>query len=63
MFTFVTGGVRSGKSGYPLRRASEQGPPLTDRGFLDAAGMANQMLAEQAGSVVLMVSGVPLRLR
>src|SRR5215813_12071971 len=27
MFTFVTGGLRSGKSGYALRRASELGPP------------------------------------
>jgi adenosyl cobinamide kinase/adenosyl cobinamide phosphate guanylyltransferase len=27
MFTFVTGGLRSGKSEYALRRASEQGPP------------------------------------
>jgi adenosylcobinamide kinase / adenosylcobinamide-phosphate guanylyltransferase len=27
MFTFVTGGLRSGKSGYALQRASEMGPP------------------------------------
>src|SRR5215510_389250 len=27
MFTFVTGGLRSGKSGYALRRASELGAP------------------------------------
>ena len=27
MFTFITGGLRSGKSGYALRRASELGPP------------------------------------
>jgi adenosylcobinamide kinase/adenosylcobinamide-phosphate guanylyltransferase len=27
MFAFVTGGLRSGKSGYALRRASELGPP------------------------------------
>jgi adenosylcobinamide kinase/adenosylcobinamide-phosphate guanylyltransferase len=27
MFSFVTGGLRSGKSGYALRRASELGPP------------------------------------
>jgi adenosylcobinamide kinase / adenosylcobinamide-phosphate guanylyltransferase len=27
MFTFVTGGLRSGKSGYALARASELGPP------------------------------------
>lgn len=27
MFTFVTGGLRSGKSNYALRRASELGPP------------------------------------
>jgi adenosylcobinamide kinase / adenosylcobinamide-phosphate guanylyltransferase len=27
MFTFVTGGLRSGKSGYAARRASEMGPP------------------------------------
>src|SRR5881394_3777089 len=27
MFTFVTGGLRSGKSGYALHRASELGPP------------------------------------
>jgi adenosylcobinamide kinase / adenosylcobinamide-phosphate guanylyltransferase len=27
MFTFVTGGLRSGKSGYALGRASELGPP------------------------------------
>jgi adenosylcobinamide kinase/adenosylcobinamide-phosphate guanylyltransferase len=27
MFTFVTGGLRSGKSEYGLRRASELGPP------------------------------------
>ena len=27
MFTFVTGGLRSGKSGYALQRASELGPP------------------------------------
>jgi adenosylcobinamide kinase / adenosylcobinamide-phosphate guanylyltransferase len=27
MFTFVTGGLRSGKSEYALRRASEHGPP------------------------------------
>jgi adenosyl cobinamide kinase/adenosyl cobinamide phosphate guanylyltransferase len=27
MFTFVTGGLRSGKSDYALRRASELGTP------------------------------------
>ena len=27
MFTFVTGGLRSGKSEYALRRATELGPP------------------------------------
>ena len=27
MFTFVTGGLQSGKSGYAMRRASEMGPP------------------------------------
>lgn len=27
MYTFVTGGHRSGRSGYALRRASELGPP------------------------------------
>jgi adenosylcobinamide kinase/adenosylcobinamide-phosphate guanylyltransferase len=27
MFTFVSGGLRSGKSNYALRRASELGPP------------------------------------
>src|ERR1700753_2405656 len=27
MYTFVTGGLRSGKSAYALRRASELGPP------------------------------------
>jgi len=27
MFTFVTGGLRSGKSEYALRRASELGAP------------------------------------
>jgi adenosylcobinamide kinase / adenosylcobinamide-phosphate guanylyltransferase len=27
MFTFVTGGLRSGKSAYALQRASEKGPP------------------------------------
>src|SRR5450755_1861360 len=27
MFTFVTGGLRSGKSEYALQRASELGPP------------------------------------
>jgi adenosylcobinamide kinase/adenosylcobinamide-phosphate guanylyltransferase len=27
MFTFVSGGMRSGKSGYALHRASELGPP------------------------------------
>jgi adenosylcobinamide kinase/adenosylcobinamide-phosphate guanylyltransferase len=27
MFTFVTGGLRSGKSAYALQRASELGPP------------------------------------
>jgi adenosylcobinamide kinase / adenosylcobinamide-phosphate guanylyltransferase len=27
MFTFVSGGLRSGKSSYALRRASELGPP------------------------------------
>src|ERR1051325_8765152 len=27
MFSFVTGGLRSGKSAYALRRASELGPP------------------------------------
>jgi adenosylcobinamide kinase / adenosylcobinamide-phosphate guanylyltransferase len=27
MFTFVTGGLRSGKSEYAIRRASEAGPP------------------------------------
>ena len=126
MFTFVTGGLRSGKSGYALRRASELGPPpwlyvaahiegddelkarlagtptkvdsdllgevetLADRlyrsttpvvlvtteiglGFLPAsvpdrrlinvAGLANQILSDRAASVVMMVSGVALRLR
>ncbi len=36
---------------------------LTDRGFLDVAGLANQVMAERAQTVVLMVSGVALRLR
>lgn len=27
MYTFVTGGYRSGRSNYAMRRASEQGPP------------------------------------
>src|SRR5215831_6469790 len=27
MFTFISGGLRSGKSAYALRRASELGPP------------------------------------
>jgi adenosylcobinamide kinase / adenosylcobinamide-phosphate guanylyltransferase len=36
---------------------------VPDRRLINVAGRANQMLAERAGSVVLMVSGVPLRLR
>src|SRR6185503_1171956 len=155
MFTFVTGGLRSGKSEYGLRRASELGPPpwlyvaphiegddelkarlarhrrdqeaawhlheapaklaetvkaetlaghgaaadydlvaeveafadrlyrsttpivlvtteiglgflpasVPDRRLINIAGLANQILAERAQTVVMMVSGVPLRLR
>ena len=36
---------------------------VPDRRLINVAGQANQMLAERASSVVLMVSGVPLRLR
>jgi adenosylcobinamide kinase / adenosylcobinamide-phosphate guanylyltransferase len=36
---------------------------VPDRRLINVAGQANQMLAERAGSVVLMVSGVSLRLR
>ncbi len=36
---------------------------VPDRRLIDVAGMANQILSERAESVVMMVSGVPLRLR
>ncbi len=36
---------------------------VPDRRLINVAGMANQILAERAESVVLMVSGVALRLR
>jgi adenosylcobinamide kinase/adenosylcobinamide-phosphate guanylyltransferase len=36
---------------------------VPDRRLINVAGQANQMLAERAASVVMMVSGVPLRLR
>jgi adenosylcobinamide kinase / adenosylcobinamide-phosphate guanylyltransferase len=36
---------------------------MSDRRMVNIAGLANQILAERAQSVVLMVSGVPLRLR
>jgi adenosylcobinamide kinase/adenosylcobinamide-phosphate guanylyltransferase len=36
---------------------------VPDRRLINIAGMANQILAERAQSVVMMVSGVPLRLR
>ncbi len=36
---------------------------VPDRRLINVAGLANQILAERAESVVLMVSGVPLRLR
>jgi adenosylcobinamide kinase/adenosylcobinamide-phosphate guanylyltransferase len=36
---------------------------VPDRRLINIAGIANQILAERAGSVVMMVSGVPLRLR
>lgn len=36
---------------------------VPDRRLIDVAGMANQILSERAESVVLMVSGVALRLR
>jgi adenosylcobinamide kinase/adenosylcobinamide-phosphate guanylyltransferase len=36
---------------------------LPDRRLINAAGMANQILAERAETVVMMVSGVALRLR
>jgi len=36
---------------------------VPDRRLINVAGRANQILAERASSVVLMVSGVPLRLR
>jgi adenosylcobinamide kinase/adenosylcobinamide-phosphate guanylyltransferase len=36
---------------------------VPDRRLINVAGRANQILAERAASVVLMVSGVPLRLR
>lgn len=36
---------------------------VADRRLIDAVGRANQILAERASSVVLMISGVPLRLR
>ena len=40
---------------------SHRGVP--DRRLINIAGIANQILAERAQSVVMMVSGVPLRLR
>jgi adenosyl cobinamide kinase/adenosyl cobinamide phosphate guanylyltransferase len=36
---------------------------MSDRRLVNIAGLANQILAERAQSVVLMISGVPLRLR
>ncbi len=36
---------------------------VPDRRLINIAGIANQILAERAQSVVMMVSGVPLRLR
>ena len=36
---------------------------VPDRRLIDIAGLANQILAERAQSVVMTVSGVPLRLR
>ena len=36
---------------------------VPDRRLINVAGQANQILSERAASVVLMVSGVPLRLR
>jgi adenosylcobinamide kinase/adenosylcobinamide-phosphate guanylyltransferase len=36
---------------------------VPDRRLINVAGRANQILSERAASVVLMVSGVPLRLR
>jgi adenosylcobinamide kinase/adenosylcobinamide-phosphate guanylyltransferase len=36
---------------------------VPDRRLINVAGIANQILAERAQSVVMMVSGVPLRLR
>jgi len=36
---------------------------VPDRRLINIAGKANQILSERAESVVLMVSGVPLRLR
>ena len=36
---------------------------VPDRRLINIAGIANQILAERARSVVMMVSGVPLRLR
>jgi adenosylcobinamide kinase/adenosylcobinamide-phosphate guanylyltransferase len=36
---------------------------VPDRRLINVAGLANQILSERAESVVLMVSGVPLRLR
>lgn len=37
--------------------------PETDYRFVKAVASANQILAGQAGSIVLMVSGVPMRVR
>jgi len=36
---------------------------VPDRRLIDVAGMANQILSDRAESVVMMVSGVALRLR
>jgi adenosylcobinamide kinase/adenosylcobinamide-phosphate guanylyltransferase len=36
---------------------------VPDRRLINVAGQANQILSERAASVVLMISGVPLRLR
>ena len=47
MFAFVTGGLRSGKSGYALRRASELGPPpwLFVAPYIDGDGELKARLA------------------
>ena len=64
MFTFVTGGLRSGKSDYALRRASELGPPpwLYVAAHIEGVEALRAAVADYTLDYVEARSGVPAAL-